>query len=292
MTGLLGRAEPLLLELGDGAIGLHLGKRVVDGLGQRDIVGVYDDAVLLARGNDLENGAVIVLVRDVVGGSGLVIDDGLDLAGAQRREHVGGLLERRVGGVLQVLLGPILTRGTGLSADGLPVERIAARDIGILEDDDGEIGIIVRIGEGDLLGALVADGNGADGAIEGLAAGDLRHERIEGLILDVGVEAEVLRDLLDERDVIALDLAILLVLHRSVIGTRGDRQGAGGDELVLAISRRAGARRARLRGPAATCAQRQHGDDGHARKAEHENLGYFSLEHLSPLLLETANMTR
>ena len=54
----------------------------------------------------------------------------------------------------------IRDRGTGRSADGLPVERIAARDIGILEDDDGEIGIIVRIGEGDLLGALVADGNG------------------------------------------------------------------------------------------------------------------------------------
>lgn len=50
MTGLLGRAEPLLLELGDGTIGLHLGKRVVDGLGQRDVVGVHDDAVLLAVG--------------------------------------------------------------------------------------------------------------------------------------------------------------------------------------------------------------------------------------------------
>lgn len=46
MTGLLGRAEPLLLELGDGTIGLHLGKRVVDGLGQRDVVGIHDDAVL------------------------------------------------------------------------------------------------------------------------------------------------------------------------------------------------------------------------------------------------------
>jgi len=172
-------------------------------------------------------------MRDVVCGSRLVVDDGLELARAQGSEHVRRLLVRRVVGVLQVLLGPILARRTGLSTDGLAVEHVAARDVRTLEDHNREVGIIVCISEGNLLGTLVADGDGANRAIEGLATGNLGYKRIEGLVLNVGGEAELFGDLLDKGDVIALDLAVLLILHRSIIRARGNREGARGDELVL-----------------------------------------------------------
>ena len=221
-------------------------------------------------------------------GDGLVVDHSLHLAGNEGSHGVGGGGEGHVLGLGQVLGDPGLTGGAGLSGDGDGcVVEGGLVGVSALHDDDGLVGVVVAVREVDQLGALVGDGDGAHGAVHGVAGVDLRHQAVEVLRVEVvELEAQALCDLLHHGDVEAVGLAVNQRLHGRVVQVAADGELAVLDEGVGAGVKAAAGRgslAALVRRPAAA-GKAQAAHQGACQQARSHDLCKF-LHDSSPLFI-------
>src|SRR6478609_1471892 len=228
-----GGADVLGVEVVVGAVLADPRQRVVDLVEQRGVALLHAEAVLLPGG---EVGADLEALGHVRAEHGDVVHDRVDLAGLERLDLQAEVLE--LDRLQAVVGGPGLAGRRLLHADRLPLQRLDAVEVRALRDQQALVGVEVRVGEVDLLLALRRDGDaGRDhvavvrvevrARLDALERGHLRGER----------DAQVGGDLVDDRDVEADDLAVLLVLERLVRRVGAEGEGAVGDELDPALGR-------------------------------------------------------
>ena len=170
--------EPLLLELGQGAVGRERGERLVDAGDQRVALLEQHPELLLLPGLGLELADDRAL-RDLHGGDvergRQVGEDRVDLAVEQRLlGGVGVLEDRRLVRRLDHVADRGQRRGAGLGAEVVVGELGERRDLRgrrALERDHGLRRLVVAVGEVDDLGARRRDRDLVDVEVEVLRAG-------------------------------------------------------------------------------------------------------------------------
>ncbi len=209
------RAEPLLVDRGEEAVGLHRGQVLVDLGEQRHVLQTRVDAdVALAPG--LGDGDV-GLRLGVVAQRRQWIDhrvDALVLEIVHRQHEI--VVELDVADViLQLRLGVALAARADLQADGLALEVFRLADAAVSEHGGADARIVIRFRERDLLGAL---GRARDRRNEHIGAfGDQRRD--DSLEIDDGpldLDAHAAAKLVGKINVEAGQLAVRHVLERRI----------------------------------------------------------------------------
>ena len=249
-------------------------QRLVQGLRERGVLLAHDDAVLLAGGDLLRDRKVRVGVLALVLHDGQVGDGGLVQARRYAGECGDRVVERDDRGVGQVLLHPGLARSARLDGDG---GVCVVKRLGVGADlvgrapcgDEPLVGVDVRVGEVDLLLALLRDGE-VGGAHVGLAAlldgGDDGVE-LHGVEV-LALQPHLLGERLHELDLEALLRLALHVVERRVREVGDNRELALVDEghlLGLCLLGGAAARRRTASGDA-ECKHEHEGRHQHDRQ--------------------------
>src|SRR5919112_2622043 len=217
-------AEPLLVELGVGAVLLDIFERLVDGPEEITILG-EGYTVLLASRECLDDLERPVALFGLVGGDREVVYDGFYLAVLKRREGVGdGVEGPDFAGYLPLLLELFRLQfpgGAKLHPDGRVgdvVHRLYGR---VALDHERLVGVEVGVGEVHLLLARLGYGERREARVVEVVA-KARDDPVEGDVLVLDLQVSLLGYLVHQVYVEAYWLPVFRELHRR-----------GGDEAGL-----------------------------------------------------------
>lgn len=234
--------EPLFVNLGVGAVLLHVGDGFVDFVLQFLVVFVEDEAeqfgLGIGNGDDADFVFAFAFEGGIIFSDGFVDDGGGGVADLDFEQGDGAAVELLDGHA--VGFGVFGARGADHDGHVFAFQVRGALDGAVLGHDDGELRFIEGRGEGDAFGPFLGHGHARGGDID-LFGLDGRNDAVEGDVFHFGIHAEALGDFADHVDfhafVVAVAALVVLILEFEghVGGVRGDVEHLFGAGLRLGI---------------------------------------------------------